>query len=211
MVYICIPTTKERRPRLKECIDSIRDTANYSDYSIVVYENFQEGCQVAVRKMISGLGDSLCVIINDDMTAEQDFLKNAVEAYKCTFPNNDGLGSLNEKTLCNQIAIIQMAPASLLYNYIYKGYVHYGADDELAQIFQKKDKFLVIENSIINHIHPLYDKKNKRPDLLDETYNSSRERLFEKDRALFVERKKLSYGFTDLTKIELNVPDYITN
>jgi hypothetical protein len=209
MVYVCIPTTRERKKRLDDCISAIRSNAGYSNYSIVVYENIGEGYQVAVRKMVSGLGDSLVMVINDDMIVENNFLINSYSAYVEKFPNMDGLGSLNDNNMYVNVAIVPFAPASILYNYIYSGYTHYGGDPELAQIFISKNRFLPIHDAIINHIHPFYDKSNKRPDIVDETYKSTKEKFWDKDNNLFLERRKASKKYSDLSLIELNCPDYI--
>ena len=208
MIYVCIPTTKERRTRLNSCIMSIKDNAGISNYSIVTYENYKEGCQVAVRKMISGLGNRLVIVLNDDMIAGEDFLKNAIKEYLNTFPEMDGLGSLNEGNMFENVAIVQMAPAKLLYDYLYKGYFHYRADNEIAEIFKNKGKFLPIKSALIDHVHPDYNPE-KMPELNDDTYKNSRNKLWKKDKEMYKKRKEDSKNFTDLSKIEMNAGDYI--
>ena len=205
MVYICIPTTKERRSRLSVCLDAIRENANYSDYCIMIYENDGMGCVAATRKMLKDLGNNLVLVLNDDMLGQADFLRISVEFYNSEFPNNDGLCALNDgvqdiSNIDNYVASVQFAPADLLYKYIYSGYFHYFNDNELADIFRSKDKFSIVYNSKIDHVHHGFKHDLN---LLDLTYMKTQEH-YEEDEKLYMLRKQKSNNFTDLSQIEGN-------
>ena len=186
MINIVIPTTPERKERLKECIESIHKNSG-TEYNIHTYTSEGEGWVKAVHKALRGI-EGLTVIVGDDMTFDKDWLKILEEEYWKEFPENDGLAQPYDEIHRGLVAVCPMADAENLRKYIHKGYTHNYSDRELTDIFQNKGKYLYVPESIVNHNHYVLGKAEN-----DKTYESNKETYVE-DRILYRQRINDNYN-----------------
>lgn len=197
MVTICIPTTPERRERLKTCIDYIQSNADI-DYSILVYENQLGGWVPAVRAMLKPLKeDELVFVIGDDCWVTPRSLSKLLDAYNTAFPDKDGLAQPNDQAWHGNIASYPLATAGYLLKYTYSGYIHAHADEELACVAKKRNKYIYVPEVIVNHRH-----YQKCPEVVyDETYKLQ-ENTWQGDKRLFDERKGKSNDYENWQILE---------
>lgn len=178
MITVVIPTTKERRSRLEECLNAVRDNSNYP-HSILIYEGNDGGYVNAVHRMIEDINGLVCVI-GDDMIPQKDWLKHLVEAYddNLVYPD-DGIQHKNMATvfLCN---------ADYLRKYLHKGYSHLFSDTELTEVSRILGKLKYVPESKVIHNHYITGAP------MDNTYLSQNETK-DKDEALFNERKSNNF------------------
>ncbi len=70
MITILIPTTPERRERLQNTIESIREHTT-QPYKLTIYENNYEGYVKAIHTLLDGI-DGLVWCLNDDVILKND-------------------------------------------------------------------------------------------------------------------------------------------
>jgi hypothetical protein len=187
-VYICIPTTKERRPRLEKCIESIHENAGYP-HVICTYENFQEGFIGPIHKILSGLKpDTLVWCIGDDtIVSMPNTLDLLVKLFNHRFPNKDGVIEPDDGIQCGQIAVMPFCTAYTMAKYTFKGYFLNYADNEFTQILRSKGLYAYVPEIKVDHQHWV---NKKAP--LDETYKHSQSK-FQADQELFMQRLKNNF------------------
>lgn len=177
MIYIIITTTKQRRERLQKCIDAIR--LSTIPHSIVLYENSDGGCVLALRKAISGI-DAPVFILNDDMIVEPDCLRTLYDEYlkdpSCVYQPYEGIHE-------GKLAVSPFCHSSTIKPYFEKGYIHSFWDTELTIMSMAFNKYRIINTAKLDHQHVIRD-----PSLQDETYKISQDSLAV-DTLLFNQRK----------------------
>lgn len=187
MIYVLIPTTKERRERLQKCIDAVRNSVIDHPITICVYENTDGGCVKAEHKMLEGI-TGLAFILNDDMVVEPDCIQTLLDHYE------DGLLLQPfEDIHKGDLAVSPFAHTDFLKKYIYPGYVHNYNDTELTEVAQMLGKYKKIEKAVIHHEH--FTRGAKK----DQTYEATQSH-FAKDRDLFISRKKNNF-FLDIKSL----------
>jgi GT2 family glycosyltransferase len=161
IIYVCIPTTKERRKTLDNAIASIRE--NNFPHAIVIYENQDGGCAIATHNMIAGI-NGLVFILNDDMTIGKNCLELLYKTYKEKFPNNDGLIQPYDNFNKGKIAVSAFCHSDITKKYLHKGYKHKYSDTELTEVMKIKGKYLYLPEAEMYHHHETDKSK------YDETY-----------------------------------------
>lgn len=184
MIYVCIPTTKERRERLAKCVASIHQHAG-TPHTIVTYENYREGFVAPVHKMLEGLkDDSLVWCIGDDtILTEPDTLKRLEEAFWRAFPNGDGVANPDDGIQRGAIITMPLCQAITMRRYTYKGYFLNYADNEFTILMAGQGRYLYVPEVKVEHQHHVVGKAPR-----DETYSYAMT-LFPADAQLFQERK----------------------
>lgn len=186
MIYIIIPTTKERRGRLARCVDALKQNTKYP-ICIVTYENEKDctdvGLVPAVHKMISGI-NGLMIMYNDDVIAENDFVEKLYEAYLAKPENerDEWMFSPWENFHKGENAAFPLCHTNVIKKYLYKGYNHLYSDIELTQKMKMLGRYQPVLEARAHHYHFLENNN-----LEDETYKSS-QALNGKDRELYLKR-----------------------
>lgn len=183
MIYILIPTTKERRLRLEKCINSIRENVSQFPFVICTYENNNEGYVKALSRMIEEI-KGVVFLVSDDMVLEKDCIENLYKRYLEAFPNLDGMAQPYENFGHGQNGDSPMIHSDILRPFLELGYHHY-ADAEIAIALNKQGKYLVVPEAKLFHEHP-----NEFPELMDETYRQNHSHAGE-DNELLASRIKL--------------------
>ena len=195
MIYICIPTTEERRTRLAKCIESIHKFAGVP-HCILTYENYREGFIAPIHKMLENLNGSTMVwcIGDDTILTEENTLGRLYEAYKLKFGDTKG-GVVNPDDGIQHGRIITMplCTAYTMRKYTYKGYFLNFADNEFTEIMEKQGTYLYVPEVKVDHQH---HSAGKAP--ADETYAYANTR-YPADHGLYEIRK--AKGFLPLNDI----------
>lgn len=183
MIYIAIPSTKERRNRLEKCIEAIKLNTKYP-VAICTYEN-EERCKdigwvKAVHKLLEGI-NGLVFILGDDAIIEPNCIEKLYEEY-IKLPNKEEwLLQPYEQINKGELATFPFAHSDILKTYISKEYNHNFSDTELTEVMKKKGRYLPVLEAKVYHEHFTVGAK------LDETYKKTTD-LLEKDRLTFQRR-----------------------
>ncbi len=188
MIYILIPTTKERRSRLDDLLESLRK--NDFPHTTCIYEN-NEGAVKAIHKMMEGI-NGLMMPLCDDHVLSPDYLEKLCTAYHKVFPDNEGIAQGYNQIQKGRLLQNVLCHSDICKKYFYKGYIHSFVDTEFTEVVKIKGiPYLYVPEAIAEHRHVT----NKDRSLMDETYRMAAENL-EIDRQLFYKRK--AKGFTPL-------------
>lgn len=161
MIHILIPTTKERRIRLNECLEAIRSNTE-GEYLITVFENSCGGCVEPSRKMVATLkDDELVCILNDDMIPQPKWLSYLLKKHQ----ESGGLVYPDDGLRDGKLATTWLCTAKYLSDNYSGDYKHSFADQEMTERAKARNELHYVPESKIIHKH--FTKQN---DLYDETY-----------------------------------------
>lgn len=193
MIYVCIPTTKERRPRLEKCLEAIRASVGAPPFTVCLYENEDGGWVAALQNLVAGLRDDALIFnIGDDVIIQPDCIALLAEEFAWKEANG-----VNPDTLLLQpyehihqgnIATNPFCRAGLIKRWLSRAYVHNFADNELTELARAEGTYVYVPKAISEHIHFELDHS-----LYDETYDRT-QRYFIKDQATFQQRKAAGYN-----------------
>lgn len=190
MIYIIIPTTKDRRPRLKELIESIQEHTQNVRHCIVVYENSDGGWVSAILNAIKDI-NGYCVLLGSDTIVEKDWLKNLWTAFVKAFPDGTGVAEPYNELHGDKICQHPLAHSSTIRKYLHPGYVHWYSDNEFTDRARADGKLIYVPEARIEHKHFTNGKAQ-----VDETYKIVfNPQTNERDRMLYQKRKQ--NGFKD--------------
>ncbi len=182
MIYICIPTTKERRAKLGICLRAIYASDFEEPFTVCVYENADGGWVKAFSKMIEGI-DDVVWNINDDVIIAPDCLRILYDAYLRHFNgHDDGMVQPLDEQEHGTGATFAMAHARVFRENMCMEYIHYYCDVEMKIRLQNRAKFLYVPDAITEHRNVRECEEND-----DETYAISRS-AFQHDKELFYKR-----------------------
>jgi len=184
MIFVIIPTTKERRPRLEKCIEAIHKNTKYP-ITICTYEQ-EEGCNdigwvKALHKMLEGI-DGLCFCLGDDVIIAPDCIEKLYETYEKLHNKEEWVVQPYDLISKGELASLPFCHSSILKKYIYKGYQHNYSDTEFTAIMKMKGRYFTVEDAIADHQHFTVGAK------YDETYRKTHE-LGTIDKQLFEKRQ----------------------
>lgn len=190
MIYILIPSTKERRYRLEKCIDAVKKNTKYP-LTICTYENERDckdvGWVKAVHKLLDGIkDDQLVFILGDDAIVAPDCIDRLADAYY-NLPKGDYILQPYEEFHKGELATFPFTTAGILKKYIHKGYKHLWSDTELTLVTKYLKMYGIVKEAKVDHQHFLTN-----PNLMDKTYEAT-QALNDEDRALFEERAKHNF------------------
>lgn len=185
MIYICIPTTPERRNRCNDLIRSIQENTEGIKYSIVVYENLDGGWVPAVYNMLENI-NGIVWLLGSDTIVEKDAVKTLYNVFIEAFPNQDGVcepyNEMHGDTLCQH----PFAHADTIRKYLDKRFTHWYSDNWFTSLAKKDDKLIYVPEAKIQHNHFINGKAEK-----DKTYETIfNPETIEKDRQLFIKLKQ---------------------
>lgn len=184
MITILIPTTSERKERLAKCVEAINRSVCSVPIIIVSFEN-NIGWVAAVHEMIKGLDDSdLVFVLGDDAIVAPDCLQILWNSYHSSSVGNTELFQPDDGFHNAELATFPFCTVHILRKYLYKGYHHLWADNELTMIMKSMRVYIAVKDAKVDHQHFLKDRK-----LIDKTYADSQS-WNEKDRSLFMQRQK---------------------
>ena len=178
LITIIIPTTPERRERLQECLNAVRDNSNFP-HRILIYEGNDGGYVKAVHRAVEDINGLVCVI-GDDMIPQKDWLKHLAETY------NDNLVFPDDGISKGKLATAFLCSADYLRKYLYKGYSHLFSDRELTAVSKILGKLQYVPESKVIHNHWSTGAKK------DNTY-LAQDKTKDKDRELFFIRKAKNF------------------
>lgn len=184
MIYVCIPTTKERRERLAKCVASIHENAG-TPHAIITYENYREGFVGPIHKILEGLRDDALVwcIGDDTILTEPDTLKRLEETFRSIYPDGDGVVNPDDGIQRGAIITMPLCTALTMRRYTYKEYFLNCADNEFTMIMKDRGKYTYVPSVQVEHQHHIVGKAKK-----DETYSYALS-LYPADTELFHKRK----------------------
>jgi len=186
LVYVCIPTTKERRARLQVCIDHVR--ANDFPHAILIYENQDGGCVAAEHNMLNMIDDdALVFILNDDMEIAPDCLRTLYQAFIRAYPERDGVVQPFDQIQQGKIAVSPFCSSRTIKKHVFKGYIHNYNDTELTEVMKFLGKYLYVPEARMIHRHG-----NDSNGLMDETYRMTSAK-YRQDQAVFAARRRAGW------------------
>lgn len=187
-LYVCIPTTKERRPRLANCISSIHENAGYP-HCIVTYENEGEGFCGPIHRILTGFsyGTLVWCIGDDSILTEPDTIKRLVLRLKQAYPDFTGVVQPDDGIQHGRIATMPLCAASTMLQYTHKGYFLNFADNEATERLIAKGKYLYCPEIYVDHQHAVVGKATN-----DRTYQAGQAKYAE-DQALYHQRQIAGY------------------
>lgn len=182
-VYICIPTTSERKERLATCIESIHKNAGYP-HVICTYENYREGFIQPILRILAGLKpDQLVWCIGDDtLLVERDTLKRLVDAYKPDHVINPDDGIQH-----GAIITMPLSSAITMRFGTYAGYFLNYADLEFTAVMTCLGRYIYLPEVKVQHSH----WRNQKA-IRDDTYAFADE-IAKIDLELFNKRKETNF------------------
>lgn len=192
MIYIIIPTTKDRRPRAQQLLESIQEHTQNVQHCVVLYENRDGGWVPAILNAIKGI-NGYCVLLGSDTIVEKDWLKNLWEGFCRAFPNGDGVAEPYNEIHGDKLCQHPLAHSSTIRKYIYPGYVHWYSDNDFTDQAVRDGKLVYVPEARIQHNHFVNGKAE-----MDETYKVVfNPKTNEQDRQLYERRKANGYKETD--------------
>lgn len=187
MLYICIPTTEDRRDRTDELVNSIRKNTTI-EHTIVMYENWDGGWVPAVYKMLEGINDYVLLLGSDTIVGPHciDILWREFWKY---FPDGDGVAhpynELHGGNLCQH----PLAHSDTIRKYLYRGYTHSYSDNEFSERASADGKLIYVPSAKLEHNH-FINNKAKRDKTYDKIFDTE---TIERDRQLYQKRKANGY------------------
>jgi hypothetical protein len=186
MIYVVIATTKQRRERLQECIEAIRNSI--IPHSILIYENNDGGCCLATSKALEGLEDhALVFLLNDDMIVSPSCLETLYKEW-LKDPNPKNIFQPYEDIQQGRLAVSPFTTVGTLKYFLSRGYKHSFWDTEMTIMAMAYQRYKFVPEAILEHKHMI-----KNPDLQDETYKISQDKLAF-DTELFNKRKEKQFN-----------------
>lgn len=182
-MFILIPTTSERRPRLEKCLEAIK--ASTIPSIICTMENTGGGWVKNIHEMLEGI-NGVCFLIGDDCIIAPNCLEKLQTAYEALPNKEEWLLQPYEQFSEGKIAQMPFAHSDLLKKYIHKGYFQNYSDTELTEVMKKKGRYLYVPEAKLDHQHFIGGA------VYDETYKLSHERG-QDDKILFEIRKANDY------------------
>jgi hypothetical protein len=156
------------------------DACKLLGYDCYLYSPQQECVMMTNNcfRLTKELGINYFVFLNDDMEVQKDWLKNALNDFKKTFPDEKGVVSFNSyitngtrggDTFCIVgLTTISFIEEDLNGVFFDPTFVHNEGDGEFTYRAMFLDKFKWCQEAMIHHRHPLIDAS-----LFDETYKAS--------------------------------------
>lgn len=179
-VYVIIPTTPERKDRLKLCIDALNNST-YKPVIVCTYENTLGGCVEPQLKMLERI-NGIVFILNDDMIVDKLCIEKLMEKYQY------GLLLQPDDHIHNgNLATASFAHSDTIKKYLHKGYKHNFNDNEITDRATADGVYTPVLDAKLYHLH-----FTMNPELVDDTYRASQS-FFEQDRALYIKRKQNNY------------------
>lgn len=200
MIYICIPTTPERRARVSELVASIYAYTTDMRFAIVVYENEDGGWVKAVRNMLSGI-DGYVVLLGSDCVVTENWLGNLWRGFWAAFPDGDGVAQPYDDINEGRLAQHPLARSKTILEYLDPEFIHNFSDNWMTLRLMNDEKYAYIPSSKIIHNHFINRRapKDKTYEKVFESYEQDKRtferKLAEWNRAVAVENFESEHGF----------------
>lgn len=202
-VSICIPTLG-RPHKLNRLLKTIKETAEYDNYEVIVKADEMPPNNIGAPKMLAkcvaeSTGE-LIMFLGNDVVPKQGFLREAVWEMARRFPELDGMVGLNDEYWQEQ----HVAPHFLISKKLvdehldgevfHTGYNHTGCDNELRARVEMLGKYAFGKRALIWHDHPyMAGNKAENDQFYEQAYTGPRH---DADDKLYAKRAK-KYGFAD--------------
>ena len=193
MIYIVIPTTKVRRPRLRELLSSIETHTENMRYAVLIYENADGGWVPAIHNAIAGL-NGYCVLLGSDIVVEADWLRILWKTFIAAFPAGDGVAEPYNEIHGARLCQHPLAHTSTIKKYLYRGYTHWYSDNDFTDQARRDNKLIYVPEARIEHRHAAINKA-----AWDETYETVYNPVTnERDRRIYEQRR--TNGYKDIAQ-----------
>jgi len=189
IIYVLIPTTKQRRQRLGELVASIQTHTENMRHCIVMYENSDGGWVPAIYNALAGIS-GYCALLGSDTLVEKDWLKNLWNAFIRAFPAGDGVAEPFNEIHGDRLCQHPFAHTTTIKKYLYPGYTHWYSDNDFTDQARRDNKLIYVPTARIQHKHAAIGAAP-----WDETYETVYDpKTVEKDRALYAARVASNYA-----------------
>ena len=189
LIYIVIPTTKERRPRARELLASIEAHTENIRHAVIIYENDDGGWVPAVHNAIAGL-NGYCVLLGSDVVVESNWLRVLWDTFIAAFPEGDGAAEPYNEIHGSQLCQHPLAHTATIKKYLHSGYTHCYSDNEFTERARRDGKLIYVPEARIEH---------KNASIGKSAWDATYERVYNpetsaRDRALYERRKANNYS-----------------
>jgi GT2 family glycosyltransferase len=179
MIYICIPTTPERRSRTEGLVKSIQENTSIPCV-VCVYENNDGGWVPAVYNMLENI-DGIVWLLGSDTIVEKGAVETLYNRFIETFPEQDGVCEPFNEMHEDRLSQHPFAHTRTIRKYLDKRFVHWYSDNWFTIQAKRDNKFLYVPEAKIQHNHFTNGKAE-----IDETYKTIfNEETVAKDKLLF--------------------------
>lgn len=191
-IYICIPTTPDRRARLQELLTSIQLHTKDIIHRVVIYENEDGGWVPAVHNLLEKYAiDGYVVLLGSDVVVQDGWLSTLWARFIKAFPDGSGAAQPFDEIHGGQLCQHPLAHSDTIKKYLHRGYTHNFSDNEMTDRLLKDGKYLYVPEAKIEHKHFVNGKAPK-----DATYEVVfNKETYAKDQQLYITRKQ--NGFKD--------------
>ena len=208
-LFIIIPTTPERRERVKETLQSIEDNSKNVNYEVIVYENEDGGWVPAVHNALDKNNikdDDLVWLLGSDCVLEEGCTQILLDTFQRNFPDGEGIVEPWDVFGDGRLSQHPLTKAKYIRKYLDKRFTHWYSDNWFTEQALDDHKLVFANLARIDHKHFLNGKADK-----DKTY----EKIFDqntikKDKELYdqlqFERGKKNADRADKPSIMIGLP-----
>jgi len=186
MISVIIPVVRERKAGRTVQAVQRASKIEVPVEIIAMKDNDGIGCPRMVSKLVAEAKHPWICFLGDDTIPQPDFLYEACVAAD-TLPDTVGVVGLNDQTnrfACTHFLAHRGMLEALDGEFFHSGYTHCFCDDELRERALRLGRFAMAWRSVVYHDHPVLDGGE-----LGEYERLYRGEVFEKDKALFMERR----------------------
>jgi len=152
MIYVLIPTTPDRKKRLRGAVASVKRSVCSEPIEIRIDVNNYEGAVKALLRLFHSV-DGLALFLGDDCEVMPDTIQILHDAYVKRFPDQDGMcASADAKSLIISLAH-PFAHTKTFIEHTHPGYFHNFVDREWFDRMQYRDRYLAVPKARILHNH----------------------------------------------------------
>ena len=188
VIHVLIPTTPDRKERVKKTIEAIKKSICNQELSIIVDLNEYEGYVKSVLRMLSRV-NGLCIVVTDDLIVWPSTIQALYNAYTKTFPNKDGLCVYGDEHWDLQHYGLPFAHSDTLKEIINPDYFHNFHDKEMCEVMKMRDRYLPVPEAKVSHYHYQWYKEIEK----DKTYQVGEE-ASKKDGELYMLRRSKNFN-----------------
>lgn len=189
VIYVCIPTTPERRGRLLECLHAIH--LNKFPHVVCIYESKGEGSVKGLLTILKDI-DGIVAWLDDDCLISENYLETLYKTLHEKFPALDGAVFGFDQFHGDQLCVRPVCHSKLLKKYVHDGYYNWYTDTEFDICLRSQNKLFCSKEVSTNHVHYL-----NNPDKMDQTYRDTQSHR-EEDEKTYKERFKNKFYHKEL-------------
>ncbi len=164
MIYIMIPTTKERRPQTDRLLQSIRENTEDIPHCVVLYENSDGGWVKALHRAMEGINDFV-MLIGCDCVVQKGWLSTLWNAFLKAYPTGNGVVEPYNEFHHGKLCQHPLGHSLIIKQYLDKDFVHNFSDNWMTDRLNEVGGYTYVPEAKIEHMHWANGKAEQ-----DETY-----------------------------------------